>query len=305
MTTVTVKPGHDEFRSMSPPVFRFAPSPNGYLHLGHAYSALLNSDRARETGGRLLLRIEDIDATRCRPEYETAIYEDLAWLGIAWETPVRRQSEHRGAYRGALDRLSALGLFYPAFESRAEIARLVATREADGPWPRDPDGAPLYPGDARSLPADERDRLIESGAPYALRLDMAAACRRAVGLTWNELGEGPDGERGIVPARPGAWGDVILARKETPTSYHLSVVVDDALQDISEIVRGQDLFHATSVHRLLQVLLRMPEPVYRHHGLLRDEAGRKLSKSTSSTGLRELRAAGATPAGIRQLVGLG
>jgi glutamyl-Q tRNA(Asp) synthetase len=298
-------PGHDEFRSMSPPVFRFAPSPNGYLHLGHAYSALLNSDRARETGGRLLLRIEDIDATRCRPEYETAIYEDLAWLGIAWETPVRRQSEHLDAYRTALDRLSALGLVYPAFESRAEIARLVKAREADGPWPRDPDGVPLYPGGARSLSADERDRLIDTGAPYALRLDMAAACRRAVGLSWNELGEGPDGERGVVPARPEAWGDVIVARKKTPTSYHLSVVVDDALQDISEIVRGQDLFHATSVHRLLQVLLRLPEPVYRHHRLLRDEGGRKLSKSTSSTGLRELRAAGATPAGIRQLVGLG
>ncbi|MCK1312161.1 tRNA glutamyl-Q(34) synthetase GluQRS [Bradyrhizobium sp. 23] len=290
---------------MSPPVFRFAPSPNGYLHLGHAYSALLNSDRARETGGRLLLRIEDIDATRCRPEYETAIYEDLAWLGIAWETPVRRQSEHLDAYRTALDRLLALGLVYPAFESRAEIARLVKAREADGPWPRDPDGVPLYPGAARSLSADERDRLIDTGAPYALRLDMAAACRRAVGLSWNELGEGPDGERGVVPARPEAWGDVIVARKKTPTSYHPSVVVDDALQDISEIVRGQDLFHATSVHRLLQVLLHLPEPVYRHHGLLRDERGRKLSKSTSSTGLRELRAGGATPAGIRRLVGLG
>lgn len=290
---------------MSPPVFRFAPSPNGYLHLGHAYSALLNSDRARETGGRLLLRIEDIDATRCRPEYETAIYEDLAWLGIAWETPVRRQSEHLDAYRTALDRLLALGLVYPAFESRAEIARLVKAREADGPWPRDPDGVPLYPGAARSLSADERDRLIDTGAPYALRLDMAAACRRAVGLSWNELGEGPDGERGVVPARPEAWGDVIVARKKTPTSYHLSVVVDDALQDISEIVRGQDLFHATSVHRLLQVLLHLPEPVYRHHGLLRDERGRKLSKSTSSTGLREPRAGGATPAGIRRLVGLG
>lgn len=299
-----VSPAMTRFVHMSPPVFRFAPSPNGFLHLGHAYSALLNSDRARETGGRLLLRIEDIDATRCRPEYETAIYEDLAWLGIAWETPVRRQSEHLDAYRAALDRLSALGLVYPAFESRAEIARLVAAREADGPWPRDPDGAPLYPGDARSLPADERDRLIDTGAPYALRLDMAAACRRAAGLSWNELGEGADGERGAVPARPEAWGDVIVARKETPTSYHLSVVVDDALQDISEIVRGQDLFHATSVHRLLQVLLRLPEPVYRHHGLVRDQGGRKLSKSTSSTGLRELRAAGATPAGIRQLVGL-
>ena len=288
-----------------PPVFRFAPSPNGLLHLGHAYSALLNFDRARETGGRLLLRIEDIDATRCRPEFETAIYDDLAWLGIACETPVRRQSEHLAVYHAALERLSALGLVYPAFESRAEIARLVAAREASGPWPRDPDGAPLYPGDARSLSAGERDRLIASGVPYALRLDMAAACRRVAGLTWNELGEGPDGERGIVATRPEAWGDVILARKETPTSYHLSVVVDDALQGISEVVRGLDLFHATSVHRLLQVLLDLPEPAYRHHALILDEAGRKLSKSGRSTGLRELRADGATPAGIRRLVGLG
>lgn len=290
---------------MTPPVFRFAPSPNGLLHLGHAYSALLNFDRARETGGRLLLRIEDIDATRCRPEFEMAIYEDLAWLGIAWETPVRRQSEHLAEYRGALEKLAALGLVYPAFESRAEIAKLVAARETDGPWPRDPDGAPLYPGDAKTLTAGERSRLIDTGAPYALRLDMAAACRRVVGLTWIELGEGPDGERGMVAARPEAWGDVILARKETPTSYHLSVVVDDALQGVSEIVRGQDLFHATSVHRLLQVLLGLPEPTYRHHPLIRDADGRKLSKSDRPTGLRELRAAGVTPAAICQLVGLG
>ncbi|WP_407187106.1 tRNA glutamyl-Q(34) synthetase GluQRS [Bradyrhizobium centrosematis] len=290
---------------MTPPVFRFAPSPNGFLHLGHAYSALFNFDRARETGGRLLLRIEDIDATRCRPEFEAAIYEDLAWLGIDWETPVRRQSEHLADYRAALEKLSALGLVYPTFESRAEIARLVAAREAGGKWPRDPDGAPLYPGDSKSLPTDERARLLASGAPYALRLDMAAACRRVGGLSWNELGEGPDGERGTVPARPEAWGDVILARKETPTSYHLSVVVDDALQGISEIVRGQDLFHATAVHRLLQVVLGLPEPVYRHHRLICDGEGRKLSKSSGSTGLRALRAAGATPAGICQLVGLG
>lgn len=290
---------------MPPPVFRFAPSPNGYLHLGHAYSVLLNFDRAREAGGRLLLRIEDIDATRCRPEFETAIYEDLAWLGISWETPVRRQSEHLSDYRAALEKLSALGLVYPAFESRAEIASLVVAREAEGPWPRDPDGAPLYPGDAKSLSASEQRHLIASGAPYALRLDMAAACRRAAGLSWNELGEGPGGERGTVPARPEAWGDVILARKETPTSYHLSVVVDDALQGVSEVVRGQDLFHATSVHRLLQLLLGLPEPAYRHHPLIRDAEGRKLSKSSRSTGLRELRTAGMMPAGIRQLVGLG
>jgi len=299
------KPGHDEIHLMPPPVFRFAPSPNGHLHLGHAYSALLNFDRARESGGRLLLRIEDIDATRCWPEYETAIYEDLAWLGIVWETPVRRQSEHLDDYRAALEKLSALGLVYPAFESRAEIAKLVAARQADGSWPRDPDGAPLYPGDAKSLSASERSRLIDSGAPYALRLDMVAACQRVSGLTWNELGEGPDGERGLVAARPDAWGDVILARKETPTSYHLSVAVDDALQGVSEIVRGQDLFLATSIHRLLQTLLDLPEPAYRHHALIRGTDGRKLSKSDRSTGLRELRAAGASPPGIRMSVGLG
>jgi glutamyl-Q tRNA(Asp) synthetase len=288
-----------------PPVFRFAPSPNGYLHLGHAYSALLNSDRARETSGRYLLRIEDIDATRCRPEFEAAIYEDLAWLGVVWETPVRRQSAHLADYRAALDRLAADGLVYPSFESRAEIARLVAEREAGGPWPRDPDGAPLYPGAARSLAPAERARLMASGAPYALRLDMAAACRRVAGLAWIELGEGPEGERGRIPATPQAWGDVILARKETPTSYHLSVVVDDALQGVSEVVRGQDLFYATSVHRLLQVLLHLPEPAYCHHGLIRDQAGQKLSKSTRATGLRDLRAAGTRPSEVRQLVGLG
>jgi glutamyl-Q tRNA(Asp) synthetase len=289
---------------MPPPVFRFAPSPNGFLHLGHAYSALLNFDLARQAGGRFLLRIEDIDSTRCRPEFEAAIYEDLAWLGLSWETPVRRQSEHFSRYRDAIEKLSAQGLIYPSFESRAEIARLVAERETAGVWPRDPDGAPLYPGAAKSLSAGERQRLIESGLPYALRLDMAAACARAKKLGWTDLGEGPNGERGAVAARPEAWGDVILARKETPTSYHLSVVIDDALQGVTEIVRGEDLFWTTSVHRLLQQLLRLPQPVYRHHRLIRDEAGQKLSKSTQATGLRELRAAGATPTKIRQVVGL-
>jgi glutamyl-Q tRNA(Asp) synthetase len=288
-----------------PPVFRFAPSPNGYLHLGHAFSALLNFDLARRSGGRFLLRIEDIDATRCRPEFEAAIYDDLAWLGISWETPVRRQSEHLADYRAALDRLAGLGLVYPSFESRAAIGRLVAEREAKGPWPRDPDGAPLYPGTARSLPSDVRDRLLRSGAPYALRLDMEAACARADDLAWIEGGEGPAGECGRVAAQPQAWGDVILARKETPTSYHLSVVVDDALQNVTEVVRGQDLFHATSVHRLLQYLLGLREPAYRHHRLIRDTAGRKLAKSTQATALRELRAGGATPADIRRAVGLG
>jgi glutamyl-Q tRNA(Asp) synthetase len=287
-----------------PSVFRFAPSPNGYLHLGHAYSALLNFDSAHRSGGRFLLRIEDIDAPRCKPEFETAIYQDLGWLGLSWETPVRRQSEHLAFYREAVEKLSAQGLIYPAFESRAEIAKLVAQRQADGAWPRDPDGVPLYPGTARSLAPDERRRLTDRGAPYALRLDMAAARARAGDLTWIEHGEGPDGASGRVAARPEAWGDVILARKETPTSYHLSVVIDDALQGVTEIVRGQDLFHATSVHRLLQQLLGLPRPFYRHHRLLMNDRGQKLSKSTDATGLRELRAAGATPADIRRLIGL-
>ena len=289
---------------MPPPVFRFAPSPNGYLHLGHAYSALLNFDLARERGGKFLLRIEDIDAARCRPEYETAIYEDLAWLGLEWETPVRLQSEHLAVYREAVDKLSAQGLIYPSFESRAEIARMVQAREKHGPWPRDPDGAPLYPGTAKSLSPAERRELAASGAPFALRLDMDTAIARAGQLVWREQGAGPAGETGEVAARPEAWGDVILARKETPTSYHLSVVVDDALQGITDVVRGQDLFWSTSVHRLLQQLLGMPQPAYRHHRLIRDEAGQKVSKSTQATGLRELRAAGASPAKIRQLVGL-
>jgi glutamyl-Q tRNA(Asp) synthetase len=289
---------------MPPPVFRFAPSPNGYLHLGHAYSALLNFDLARERGGKFLLRIEDIDAARCRPEFESAIYEDLAWLGLVWETPVRRQSEYFAAYREAIDKLSAQGLIYPSFESRAEISRLVEARETDAPWPRDPDGAPLYPGTAKSLSSVECNRLIALGTPFALRLDMEAAIARAGPLAWREQGAGPAGETGEVVARPEAWGDVILARKETPTSYHLSVVIDDALQGVSDVVRGEDLFWATSVHRLLQQLLAIPQPVYRHHRLICDGAGQKLSKSTQATGLRELRAAGATPAKIRQLVGL-
>jgi glutamyl-Q tRNA(Asp) synthetase len=287
-----------------PSVFRFAPSPNGLLHLGHAYSALLNFDSARRSGGRFLLRIEDIDATRCRPEFEAAIVEDLAWLGVAWELPVRRQSEHFAVYQEAVRRLSDQGLLYPALESRSDIARLVAQREAEGSWPRDPDGAPLYPGSAKSLGTDERACLIASGVPYALRLDMAAACHRVGHLDWREQGAGPGGETGIVKADPLAWGDVVLARKEAPTSYHLSVVIDDALQGISDVVRGQDLFWSTSVHRLLQRLLDLPQPVYRHHRLIRDGAGHKLAKSTQATGLRELRARGLTPADIHRLVGL-
>jgi glutamyl-Q tRNA(Asp) synthetase len=262
----------------------------------------LNADLARESGGRFLLRIEDIDPTRCRPEFEAAIDDDLTWLGLCWEKPIRRQSEHFAQYRAALEKLMALGLVYPAFESRAEIAGLIRLKEA--PWPRDPDGAPLYPGTARALRPGEWSRLLQSGAPYALRLDMAAACVRAGDVSWIERGEGPSGETGTVAADPVAWGDVIIARKETPTSYHLAVVVDDALQGVTEVVRGQDLFWSTSVHRLLQQLLGLPEPAYRHHRLIRDAAGQKLSKSTEATGLRELRAMGVTPAEVRRRVGL-
>jgi glutamyl-Q tRNA(Asp) synthetase len=287
-----------------PSVFRFAPSPNGLLHLGHAYSALMNVDLARQSGGRLLLRIEDIDATRCRPEFEAAIVEDLAWLGVQWEVPVRRQSEHFSLYREAVQRLADQGLVYPAFESRAGIMRLVAQQDTNGAWPCDPDGAPVYPGSAKSLPAEERARLFESGTPYALRLDMSAACRRTSALQWVEQGAGPGGETGTVRADPRAWGDVVLARKETPTSYHLSVVIDDALQGVTDVVRGQDLFWSTSVHRLLQRLLDLPQPVYRHHRLVLDAAAHKLAKSTKATGLRELRAQGLTPPDIRRLVGL-
>lgn len=290
--------------AMSPPVFRFAPSPNGYLHLGHAYSALLNFDLARQSGGTFLLRIEDIDATRCRPAFEAAICEDLAWLGIDWQTPVRRQSEHMDVYRAAIERLDRDGLIYPAFESRAEIALLVAAREAEGPWPRDPDGAPLYPGDGRHETDAARATKRAAGLPFALRLDMAAALGRVGPLAWRENGVGPSGETGAVNAQPEAWGDVVMARKEIPTSYHVSVVVDDALQGVTDVVRGQDLFWATSVHRLLQELLDLPAPRYRHHGLVRDGGGDKLSKSARAPSLRALRAAGTTPAEIRQRVGL-
>ena len=289
---------------MPRPVFRFAPSPNGYLHLGHAFSALVNADMARAAGGRLLLRIEDIDRTRCRPEYEAAIHEDLAWLGITWERPVRRQSEHFADYRAALDRLTAMGLVYPSFESRAEIARLVAAREQAGPWPRDPDGVPLYPGTAKQLSAAERRQRM-AREPYALRLDMTAAIARTGDLDWSETGRGPDGETGRVPAAPAQWGDVVLGRKETPTSYHLAVVLDDAVQGVTHVVRGEDLFRSTGVHRLLQALLDLPAPTFHHHRLIRDAEGRKLAKSTRATGLRELRAQGRTPADIRNLVGLG
>jgi len=282
---------------MTHPVFRFAPSPNGELHLGHACSALVDFGLALEAGGRFLLRIEDIDTTRCRPEHEAGIFRDLAWLGLEWETPVRRQSEHFADYAAALSRLDAMGLVYPAFLTRAE----VAARTAAPGWPRDPDGAPLYPGDDRDLEPGEAARRVASGAPHAIRLRMDAAVAAAGPLGWVETGDGP---AVTVEADPRAWGDVVLARKETPTSYHLSVVVDDAAQGVTNVVRGRDLFHATSVHILLQRLLGLPSPVYHHHRLVVDGAGRKLSKSDRDTSLRSIREAGATPADIRAMVGL-
>jgi len=288
---------------MPQPVFRFAPSPNGLLHLGHAYSALLNFEMARASGGRFLLRIEDIDATRCRPEFEQAIYEDLEWLGIGWDAPPRRQSEHFPDYAAALRRLEELGLIYPSFESRREIAAQIAAGESGGrAWPRDPDGAPLYPGTARSLAAPERARRIAAGEPYALRLDMVAALARVGRLSWTEA-DPVSGARRQVPAQAERWGDVVLARQETPTSYHLAVVVDDTLQGITQVVRGQDLFAATGVHRLIQALLGLPAPVYSHHRLIPGADGRKLAKSSGAVSLRTLRGQGVTPADIRRQLG--
>lgn len=286
-------------------IFRFAPSPNGRLHLGHALSALLNDAMAGTSGGRLLLRIEDIDRARCTPQFEQAIYDDLHWLGLSWEKPVRRQSEHFAEYHIALTQLIDMGLVYPAFMSRSDIRHHINTAEAAGQiWPSDPDGVPLYPTAEQNLSRDGQMQRMASDAPYAWRLHMdkaIAACK--IPLTWHESGSGPDGETGIIVADPASWGDVILARKDTPTSYHLSVVIDDALQGVTDIVRGQDLFHATSVHRLLQILLGLPPPCYHHHALVMGDDGQKLSKSRDDTALSSLRAQGLAPNHIRTLLG--
>ncbi|WP_011582339.1 MULTISPECIES: tRNA glutamyl-Q(34) synthetase GluQRS [Chelativorans] len=291
---------------MTVPVFRFAPSPNGMLHLGHAYSALLNYSMAHAAGGRFLLRIEDIDTARCTPELELGIYRDLRWLGIDWEEPVRRQSEHFDDYTEALERLIDADMVYPSFMSRGEMRAFIADKEADGKkWPRDPDGAPLFPPIDRKRPESERRRRMEDGEPFAWRLDMKAALAHVTKpFFWDESGGGPDGQTGRIAAEPDLWGDVVIARKEVPTSYHLSVVVDDALQGITHVVRGRDLFHATAVHRLLQELLGLPVPRYHHHALIVDEAGRKLSKSRGDTGITALREAGATPGDIVRMIGL-
>jgi glutamyl-Q tRNA(Asp) synthetase len=285
-----------------PPVFRFAPSPNGLLHAGHALSALTNDAMARRAGGRMLLRIENIDGARSSPELEAALLEDLRWIGLRWDGGVRRQSEHMAAYRALLDRLRAEGLVYPAFMSRGAIRAHAAAHE---PWPRDPDGAPLYPALDRALDAAERGRRIAAGEPFAWRLDMAEALRRAGSrLRWREWEDERMAATRTVAADPAAWGDVVLARRDLPTSYHLSVVADDAAQGVTDVVRGQDLFQATAVHRLLQTLFGLPEPTYFHHRLLLGADGRKLSKSEGALSLRAMRDAGRSPAEIRAALGL-
>jgi glutamyl-Q tRNA(Asp) synthetase len=274
-------------------VTRFAPSPTGLLHLGHAHAALVAWDAARRSGGRFLLRIEDIDRTRCREEYVAAILEDLAWLGIDWDGPVRRQSEHLDDYRQVLDRLSAQALVYPCFCTRAAIQAEI---ERAGVAPHGPDG-PLYPGICRVLDPETRAARRAAGEPFALRLDVTAAAERARPLVWE------DEIAGRIVAAPQRHGDVVLARKDAPTSYHLAVTVDDALQGVTLVTRGADLFHATDIHRLLQALLGLPTPRYRHHALLTDESGRRYAKRDRSLTLCALREAGRTPADVRAMAG--
>ncbi|WP_395697841.1 tRNA glutamyl-Q(34) synthetase GluQRS [Methylocella sp.] len=286
-------------RSFSRQTFRFAPSSNGYLHLGHAYSATLNHELAKACGGRMLLRIEDIDVERCRPEFEQAIYDDLGWLGLSWETPVRRQSEHFGDYAGALERLVRQGLAYPCFCSRGEVMAAVASKPD---WPRDPDGSPLYPGLCRRLSPAERARRVAQGRAPALRLDVKAALARVASegapLDWLEKGVGDATRR--IAATPAIWGDAVIARRDIRTSYHIAVVADDALQGVTDVVRGEDLFMATHLHRLLQALLDLPTPAWRHHRLLRDASGQKLSKSLRAKSLRAWRQEGMSPEAARR-----
>ena len=281
---------------MSAFVTRFAPSPTGYLHRGHAYSALTAFEAARAAGGRFILRIEDIDRTRCRLECEAAIHQDLAWLGLTWEQPVRRQSEHMADYGAALRELSERGLTYRCFRTRREIAEAIEAA---------PHGAmEAYRG--APLAADEEQRRIEAGEPYAWRLSLAAA-ERALGgfgaLTFVEDGEGPAGEHGAIQVRPELGGDVVLARKDVGVAYHLAVVTDDALQGVTCVIRGQDLFEATHVQRLLQALLALPTPTYRHHRLLTGPDGKRFAKRDGAQTLRELRGSGMTPQQLRAELG--
>lgn len=260
---------------------------------------------AQETQGRFLLRIEDIDLTRCTPAFEQGIYDDLGWLGLSWESQVRRQSDHFDAYQSALQGLIERGLAYPAFMTRGEVKARVAAFEAEGgSWPRDPDGSPHYPGDDRARPDAERRMRLASGTPHAWRLDMQAALAHLEEpLFWTETGLMP-GETKRIDADPAAWGDVVLSRSDAPSSYHLSVVIDDALQGITNVVRGLDLYQATAIHRLLQQVIGLPVPAYHHHRLITGADGRKLSKSEGSTGLADLRRQGLLPADIRSRIGL-
>ena len=270
-------------------VTRFAPSPTGHLHLGHAYSALF----AEAQGTRFLVRIEDIDTARCRPEFDEAILDDLAWLGLAWETPVRRQSAHMDDYAGALNALAARDLLYPCFCTRKDIQAEIT---AAGYAPHGPDG-PVYPGICRNLSSAERNERLATGAPHALRLKMDKAIAVTATLTWH------DAEAGLQQARPEIFGDVVLARKDTPASYHLAVTVDDHLQGVTIVTRGQDLFEASHVHRLLQALLGYEAPAYNHHKLLTDAQGKRFAKRDKAQTLQSLRAAGHTPADVRAMVG--
>ena len=270
-------------------VTRFAPSPTGYLHLGHAHSALVGWHRARAESGRFLLRIEDIDPARCRPEFEAAILEDLGWLGLGWEQPVWRQSDHRADYQGALDRLRGLGVLYPCFCSRKDIAAAVSA-------PHGPEG-PIYPGTCRNQPADLVRERQEQGDPYALRLDVAKARAMTGPLSFQDQREG------AVEARPETLGDVVLARRDAPASYHLCVTVDDHLQGVTLVTRGVDLFHATHIHRILQAILDLNVPTYLHHLLLTNAAGERLSKRDGAVAIRALRQAGRSAAEVRALAG--
>lgn len=273
-------------------VTRFAPSPTGRLHLGHAFAALQAESAARAADGRFLLRIEDIDPTRCRQEHVDGILEDLAWLGLRWEEPVRRQSAHLDDYRAALQRLGDAGLLYPCFCTRSDIQAEIA---AAGRAPHGPDG-PLYPGICRGLPAAIAAARIAAGEPHALRLDMRRATAGMPALGFREHGA-------WVAADPAQFGDAVLARKEIPTSYHLAVTVDDALQGVTLVTRAEDLLPATHLHRLLQHHLGLPVPDYRHHGMLRDEGGRRLAKRDGAATLQALRRSGVTPQAVRRQAG--
>jgi glutamyl-Q tRNA(Asp) synthetase len=276
------------------PVTRFAPSPTGRLHIGHAYSALFAA--AAAAGGRFLLRIEDIDRGRCRPEFEAAILEDLDWLGLRWEMPVRRQSAHMADYRHALDVLEDAELLYPCFCTRKDL-RAQAAGATLAPHGLDGPDGPLYPGICRVLSPSVRAQRIASGSAYALRLDMGAAAAQVGALHFR------DRERGDIAVDPVRCGDVVLARKDVATSYHLAVTLDDAAQGVTLVTRGEDLLHATHIHRILQALLGLPEPEYWHHHLLRDAQGRRYAKRDRDQTIRDLRESGHSPEAVREMAG--